>query len=74
MSWPYFVEPDLKQSMIAWASARGGNGHLFLLEIGIKNQIFLEKIEVGIFIPIFSFDSCNQRRRQGGLKGLKPLT
>jgi len=23
------------------------------LEIGIKNQIFLEKTEVGIFIPIF---------------------
>jgi len=29
------------------------------LEIGIKNQIFLEKTEVGIFIPIFWFDSCN---------------
>jgi len=29
------------------------------LEIGINNQIFLEKIEVGILIPIKWFDSCN---------------
>ena len=29
------------------------------LEIGIKNQIFLEKPEVGILIPINWFDSCN---------------
>jgi len=29
------------------------------LEIGIKNQIFLEKLEVGILIPINWFDSCN---------------
>jgi len=29
------------------------------LEIGIKNQIFREKPEVGILIPIHLFDSCN---------------
>jgi len=29
------------------------------LEIGIKNQIFLEKPEVGILLPINWFDSCN---------------
>ena len=29
------------------------------LEIGIKNQIFLEKPEFGILIPINWFDSCN---------------
>ena len=29
------------------------------LEIGTKNQIFLEKPEVGILIPINWFDSCN---------------
>jgi len=29
------------------------------LEIGIKNQIFLEKPEVGILIPINWFDFCN---------------
>ena len=29
------------------------------LEIGIKNQIFQEKTEVGILIPINRFDSCN---------------
>ena len=29
------------------------------LEIGIKNQIFLETPEVGILIPINRFDSCN---------------
>jgi len=29
------------------------------LEIGIKKQIFLEKPEVGILIPINWFDSCN---------------
>jgi len=40
--------------MIAWASLDGRqNGHLLpRLEIGIKNQIFLEKPEVGILIPI----------------------
>jgi len=38
---------------------RGENGHLSLLEIGIKNQIFLEKPEVGILIPVNWFDSCN---------------
>ena len=32
---------------------KGGNGHLSPLDIGIKNQILLEKTEVGIFIPIF---------------------
>jgi len=36
--------------MIAWA---------FAVEIGIKKQIFLEKPEVGIFIPINWFGSCN---------------
>jgi len=44
-----------KYSMIAWASAGQGrqNGHLSpRLEIGIKKQIFLEKPEVGILIPI----------------------
>jgi len=29
------------------------------LEIGIKNEIFLEKPEVGILIPINWFNSCN---------------
>jgi len=29
------------------------------VEIGINNQIFLEKPEVGILIPINWFDSCN---------------
>jgi len=29
------------------------------LEIGIRNQIFLEKPEVGILTPINWFDSCN---------------
>ena len=29
------------------------------LEIGIRNQIFLEKPEVGILLPINWFDSCN---------------
>jgi len=29
------------------------------LEIGIKNQIFRGKPEVGILIPIHLFDSCN---------------
>ena len=29
------------------------------LKIGIKNEIFLEKPEVGILIPINWFDSCN---------------
>ena len=29
------------------------------LETGIKNQIFLEKTEVGMLIPINWFDSCN---------------
>jgi len=30
-----------------------------LVEIGIMNQTFLEKPEVGILIPIYWFDSCN---------------
>jgi len=29
------------------------------LESGIRNQIFLEKPEVGILIPMNWFDSCN---------------
>jgi len=45
--------------MIAWASAGGQNGHVTPLEIGIKNQIFMKKPEVGILIPINWFDSCN---------------
>jgi len=38
-----------------------GEDHSLLprLEIGIKNQIFLEKPEVGILNPINWFDSCN---------------
>ena len=32
---------------------RGGKRAFVPLEIGIKKQIFLEKTEVGIFIPIF---------------------
>jgi len=31
---------------------RRGKTGIFPLEIGIKNQIFLEKTEVGILIPI----------------------
>jgi len=45
--------------MIAWASAGGKTGICPPLEIGIMNQFFLEKTEVGIFTPIFLFDSCN---------------
>jgi len=39
----------------------GGTKRAFALrlEIGIKNQIFLEKHEVGILTPINWFDSCN---------------
>ena len=29
------------------------------LEIGIMKHLFLEKPEVGILIPIYWFDSCN---------------
>ena len=43
-----FVEPDIKQSMIAWAFAGGGNALFPSLEIVIKNQKFLETPEVGI--------------------------
>jgi len=47
--------------MIAWASAgqRRQNGNFPPPGIGIKNQIFLEKPDVGILIPIHWFDSCN---------------
>ena len=38
---------------------RGGKTGLFPLEIGIKNQIFLEKTGVGILIPINWFYPCN---------------
>jgi len=41
--------------MIAWASAGHGGKTVVCppLESGIKNQIFLEKTEVDILIPIF---------------------
>ena len=42
-----FVEPDIKLPMIAWAVSGAKTG-ISPLEIGIKNQIFLEKPEVGI--------------------------
>jgi len=46
--------------MIVWASAGEAKRTFALrLEIGIRNQIFLEKPEVGILIPINWFDSCN---------------
>jgi len=38
---------------------RGKKRAFATLEIGIKNQIFLENPEVGILIPINWFDSCN---------------
>jgi len=39
--------------MIAWVFASGEKGAVApRLEIGIKNQIFLEKPEVDILIPI----------------------
>jgi len=38
---------------------RGAKRAFATLEIGINNQIFLEKPEVGILIPINWFDSCN---------------
>jgi len=38
---------------------RGSKTGVCPLEIRIKNQIFLEKPEVGILIPIDWFDSCN---------------
>ena len=41
-----------------WGPQGRKNGH-FPLEIGIKNQTFLEKLEAGILIPINWFDSCN---------------
>jgi len=47
--------------MIAWVSAGRGKTGISPLEIGITNQIFPEKNEVGILIPINWFDSCNGR-------------
>jgi len=38
---------------------RRGKTSISTLEIEIKNQIFLEKPEVGILIPINRFDSWN---------------
>jgi len=38
---------------------RRGKTSIFPLEIRIKNQIFLDKPEVGILIPINWSDSCN---------------
>jgi len=38
---------------------RTGKTGISPLEIRIKNQIFLEKAEVGILIPINWFDSSN---------------
>jgi len=38
---------------------RRGKTSISPLEIGIKDQIFLEKPEVGILIPINWCDSCN---------------
>jgi len=45
--------------MIAWASAGGRKRAFATQEFGIKNQIILEKPEVGILIPINWFDFCN---------------
>jgi len=55
-----FMEPYIKLSMIAWASLGQGrqNGHL-PPAWKLRNQIFLDKPEVSILIPINSFDSCN---------------
>ena len=39
---------------------RGGQNGISPMEIGITNQIFLQKPEVGILIPINWFDSCNE--------------
>ena len=39
--------------------SRGAKRAFATQEIGIKNQIFLEKPEVGILIPINWFDFCN---------------
>jgi len=47
--------------MIARASVDGGKSGISPLEIGIKNQTFLEKPEVGILIPNNWFDSCNDK-------------
>jgi len=41
------VELDIKESMIAWRP-QGSKTGISLLEIGIKNQTFLEKPEVRI--------------------------
>ena len=40
---------------------RGGQNGISPMEIGITNQIFLQKPEIGILIPINWFDSCNDR-------------
>jgi len=46
--------------VFTFSLSRGAHRSLLpRLEIGIKNQIFLEKPEVGILIPINWFDSCN---------------
>jgi len=37
---------------------RGAKRAFATLEIGIKNQMFLEKTDVGFLIPINRFDSC----------------
>jgi len=51
---------------------RGGNGNLHPMEIGIKNQIFLEKPEVGILIPIKWFYSCSRCSQRSHVDGLCP--
>ena len=51
---------QLKRAQVLHLVCQGtGAGHPLLprLEIGIKNQIFLEKPEVGILIPINLFES-----------------
>ena len=55
--------------MIAWVSAGGVKTGIPPLEIGIKDQIFLEKPEVGILIPINWFEvttltCCNVQVKQ----------
>jgi len=45
--------------MIAWASEGAAKRAFPPLEIEIKNQIFLEKPEVGILIPINLLYFCN---------------
>jgi len=45
--------------MIAWAFAVEAKRTFAPVEIGIKNQIFPDKPEVDILIPINWFGSCN---------------